>query len=1143
MKMNSIDDFRSTSLCCCLWGVLLVLALAAMPVLADDTTSTDDLSAGSPPLMDVSLQLPWYHQFQFAGIYAAIAQGYYRDAGLNVTLREYHEGLAVTDEVATGTATFGLSHGDVITARLLGKPLILMANYFKRPPQIIVARKGLKSLEDLKGQRLRVSASDRVSPLFYWFMKDAGLKDGKNIEILPGSHSIEPFIRGEVDAMVAFVTNEPFQLRERGIPFEVIEITQHLPQLASDYLFTSEGFALAHPLAVEAMERATTQGWRYALEHTDEIIDLIHSQYPQYKNRRELELEAQAVRHYVLPVAFSVGHVYEDRLRGVAEAIAESREQPVSLARLDGFLFNPADYQRKVILSEEERAWLKAHPVIKVAIDPNWAPIEYFDDDGEPRGLSIQYLKQLEQRLGVTFQLEEEMPWVEAMQALKRGDVHLLPAVSITPQRREELGFTQSYHSFPVAIFSANNVAYVGGLNALRGKTVAVVNGYVTPKRLQRDYPDFVLAPVSNIQQALKQVASGRADAYVGNLAVTGYYIGQMGLTQIHVTGETPYRMDLAMATSRDQPVLAGILNKGLESISRTAREKIYNDSIPIRYLRQVDYSLLLLVVVGGGLVFLFVVFWNHRLRKEVVRREEVERQLEQANEAKGRFLANVSHEIRTPLNAVIGLSHLLQKTPLGQLQQDYLSKIRVSSGLLLERINNILDFSSLDRETTDLNIAPFCLDRVLERIEAVLRYAAIEKGLEWEITRDEAVPLCFQGDEERLSQIILNLASNAVKYTCTGKVTLVVSGEPRGEKYALAVAVRDTGSGIKDADQAHLFEAFFRGGDSEARQESGTGLGLAISQALADSMGGDILLKSTWRQGSEFTLRVILPVEKDCDCETPESMPSEAMPHEPVRLEGKERTSVASVLLVEDDPLNQEVFRRTLEAVGVMVSVAGNGREALAMLEGKRFDLVLMDLNMPVMGGYEAVEKIRAQARWQMLPILALTAEASSKARENCLKLGMNDCLIKPIEPSLLVERIQRWLIVPGMDETSVAGELDRSHDQNLELTRNFQKFENKLGVEATRDLLEKARAYLLEAEEPLVGSIRAGDWTHAQQQSHLLRGSSNLYADDKLIRLLHRIREQPKEEVARESLAQEVSCALKDIALVIEQWLEVRG
>ncbi|MCI5134180.1 MAG: response regulator [Candidatus Electrothrix sp. AW2] len=282
----------------------------------------------------------------------------------------------------------------------------------------------------------------------------------------------------------------------------------------------------------------------------------------------------------------------------------------------------------QVTLSPEEEQWLARHPIIPFTFDPAWAPVEFANNNGEPQGISSDYLHRLENVLHVRFKPVLAQSWNQALQFLKENKVLLVPALASTQKRQKDFLFTSSYLSSPVTIFSAANVAYLGNLNALTGKKVAVVNGYAVQEWLLRDHPDFELISANTITQALRMVAQGKAFAFVGGLIPTSYYIGQTGLTQIRVAGETPYTYQLSISVSPKEPILQKILEKGLKTITKPERDAIYHRWISVQYTHSIDFGLFLSLLIGACVLLFLFSFWVWRMMQEVRRRRTTEEAL-----------------------------------------------------------------------------------------------------------------------------------------------------------------------------------------------------------------------------------------------------------------------------------------------------------------------------------------------------------------------------------------------------------------------------------------------------------------------------------------------------------------------------------
>lgn len=413
----------------------------------------------------------------------------------------------------------------------------------------------------------------------------------------------------------------------------------------------------------------------------------------------------------------------------------------------------------------------------------------------------------------------------------------------------------------------------------------------------------------------------------------------------------------------------------------------LHEDAVPLK------------ILMLGFLLFVVLLSLSQSMRTRELR--EQAQQIEASSKAKDAFLMIMSHELRTPMHAVVSSGTLLQQTKLTAQQSDYVAKLQASAGHMLSLINNILDVSRLNHTKADVKNQVFTLQAIVENLEKLLSDQAREKGLEFILNSEYSITLPLLDDPIRLSQILLNLLDNAVKFTDEGLVNLTI--KPMGQwlnRVELQFTVTDTGIGLSLKEQERLFEPFFQVNSSISRRYRGTGLGLTISYDLVKQLGGELQVRSKPAQGSAFFFKLMFTLAEQ-----------QPISHfiQPLTIRNYQEKRV---LLVDDDSLNQFFGKELLMVLGVQVDLAESGAVALVQLKEVRYDLVFMDVSMPDLDGYQTTQLIRHELQLTELPIVALTAHAIFGEHERCLAAGMNDYLAKPFSIQELEIMLARWLI-----------------------------------------------------------------------------------------------------------------------------------
>lgn len=687
------------------------------------------------------------------------------------------------------------------------------------------------------------------------------------------------------------------------------------------------------------------------------------------------------------------------------------RTKTVLAALLLLFCFSNCVFAGQVEFTQAESDFIKEHPVIRLGVDPQFVPYEFFDTDGQYKGIAADYIKLISERTGLKIEVEHNLTWTQAYEKAVERKLDALPCVSKTPEREEYFLYSKPYYSFQRVVVVKENNNSVAKLEDLFNKKVAVKKDSAHHSYLKKfNNIEFSLYPTE--EAALKAVADGQETYFIGNLATSSYLIKTNGLTNLkYIQITTDEKQYLYFAVRKDWPELQSIINKALESITEAEKIEINNRWIGIE--NKADYSQIMKTIglIGAIIagIFFISLYWIIRLRKEVSERIKAEEALkaakeeaEAANQIKSSFLARMSHEIRTPLNAITGMAYLLKKTDISIAQGLYLDKITQASRSMLGIINDILDFSKIEAGKIEIERLPLNLDRVLQHVIDIISFNIEEQGIDFILKKAPGVPLNFYGDPTRLEQILLNVINNAVKFTTTGEVAVTVRSQSiNNNSCFLEFVIKDTGIGMTREQLDRLFKPFDQGDSSINRRFGGTGLGLSIVKSLVEIMGGDIHVESTPGEGSCFT--ITLPMEIDRPKEEEESQKS-AIGY----------LNNIKVLVLEKSATYGGLLDEYLHSFGIMPEVVNSEALAIQLLQqagketGPAYDLLIVDNDTPEAGGIDFAVRLKADSMVAVQPkVILLIPLSRQELFEKLDESGIDLGITKPIIASVLYNGI----------------------------------------------------------------------------------------------------------------------------------------
>jgi signal transduction histidine kinase/AmiR/NasT family two-component response regulator len=686
-------------------------------------------------------------------------------------------------------------------------------------------------------------------------------------------------------------------------------------------------------------------------------------------------------------------------------------------------------------LTVDEKEYIRQHntpeTAVKIAVEYDNYPSSFYNThDKEWQGVALDLLNEIGKFTDLSFVVGNKLytDWPDLLQMLDNGDVSMITELFWVPEREgrflwPEMSYQQDYYALLSAVEYENI-----NVNQVLYSRVGLIKGSAYAEIFHRWFPRHTntVEYVSNIN-AFDGLARGEVDlvmATQNQLLSIVNYLERPGFKANIVFN---YSSDSCLGFNINEVLLCSIVSKAQRLVNTREIFSRWERTV-FDYRRKMaevqrPWLIGVSVLLLGILSLVAIMFSKNRhqrkrleqlVKKRTRELETASEKAQAASRTKSEFLANMSHEIRTPINAVTGMTAIARSSADLKRIYDCLDKIGAASRQLLGLINDILDMSKIEARKFELAYEPFSLQNMINNVSSIISVRTTEKKQHLTVDIAPDIPQAVIGDEMRLSQILLNLLSNANKFTPEGgeiwlKLRRVGA---HGGKEEVEASVRDNGIGITEQQKSRLFNAFVQADSGTAKRFGGTGLGLAITKSLAELMGGSISVESDPGKGSCFKVRVLLD-PGSCDL-----LQSPHVGKTPTDYDFKDQT----LLLVEDVPINREIVIALLEETNVKIECAENGKAAVEIFckDPERYDLIFMDLQMPVMDGYDATAAIREfeaktsetnVSKTSRIPIIAMTANAFAEDVENCLKAGMNGHIAKPIELDALLGIMDKYL------------------------------------------------------------------------------------------------------------------------------------
>jgi polar amino acid transport system substrate-binding protein len=565
----------------------------------------------------IVLKLRWKHSFQFAGYYMAKEKGFYKKAGLDVEIQELKNGESVVGEVLYNKADFGIGGSSLIYSKLLGNPIKILIPVFKNSPlALLTTNKDIKSIKDIKEKSIMASPTSLQNISLLSMLQISDIKPN-DINIKENVFNVDDILKNKADLYTVFLSNQPYYLKEKNIPYTVFDPSKYGLDFYGDILFTSKNKAIKSQKTVQAFINATKKGWKYALSHISETIRVIKEKY----NTQNFSTKALTYQAGVFKDIVSKDFIFDRQKIMEAERLYKVLFKNSNSIDYENFIFNP------FIANDKEKNFIKTHKIICISTG-NWAPFNLMKN-GKLVGIALDYWHIVKKRLGLEGECKTAENFTQVLNAIKDKKADITASTTNTKEREKYAVFSKPYAKFPVVIVTRNSVGFVPDIKSIKNKLFALPKDYTFSKILLRDYPGINYVEVKNIDQALEYVSKGKADVAVGILPVVAYKINDLKYTNLKISGTAKYTFPVRFMIRKDYRILAPMINRVIDSIKESEKEKIYQKWVTVHMQEGYSKEKVLRYSIVAIIVFILLLFWMITLFVQIQKRKKAEKALE----------------------------------------------------------------------------------------------------------------------------------------------------------------------------------------------------------------------------------------------------------------------------------------------------------------------------------------------------------------------------------------------------------------------------------------------------------------------------------------------------------------------------------
>ena len=810
-------------------------------------------SAYSQNLQKTSIQLMWVDQFEFAGFYMAKEKGFYEKIGIDVEIKKYNLSTNVLNEVLEKKADFGVNSSSLIIKKSLGKDIVILGSIFQSSPLIILALKDsrIKNIHDIKNKKLMMTSEQyEAAPLQSMLISEN--ISLKSINLIDHSFNVDDLINKKTDFMMAYTTNEPYLLKEKGYESQIFHPKDYGFNFYEEILFTSKEFANNNPKLVKDFYDASISGWYYAFENIDETAQLIYEKYnPQNKSLASLIDEAKEMKKLVYDKENKIGTITKERINLIINTYKVLGLMKNSID-IDDLIYTK-HLNNSFTLSKEESDYLKNKKEIKFCIDPDWMPFEKIEDN-KHIGISADYVDIIESKLNVPITLVQTKSWSESLSKAKERVCDIIPLIVKTDNRDKYLNFTSPYIKLPLVMAGGIEDSFIEDINQYKNKKIGISKDYAFGEILKAKYPHLNFVEVENMKDGFEQIQKGQISGFIENLTTIGFAIQKNYIGQIKIIAKLNETLEAGISSRNDEPILNSIFQKALDSIDSEKREEIYNKWVYVNYQKETNYdSLNKLLFIIIGFILIFILFYrqyllkkmneelNEKIKIEMKKNEEKTRiSIQQSRMASmGEMLENIAHQWRQPLSTIsVAASGIEIKKELNILNDEELSDslrhIKNATQYLSNTIDDFRNFFVKDKIPSNINIRN-TLNKTIDLISSTLAKE--------EITLIRNIQnINFTSYENELIQVLMNIFINAKDALANRKSEKLIIVVIKQIEDNLVIKIKDNAGGVDSSIIDKIFEPYF----TTKHQFNGTGIGLYMSKLIVEKhLIGEISVKN----------------------------------------------------------------------------------------------------------------------------------------------------------------------------------------------------------------------------------------------------------------------------------------------------------